>query len=135
MKKLLIVLLIFLLIPFTSAAMQYPGRCEQRDFEDNGTHCLLPDGSSCRLEEFENMSCGEEYHDYCVPEGGYVWRQGYECCGSLKPYLPPMHAGQTTCRPLWDRIEGELKYNRLVWISIILLLLVLPAWGYLKITG
>lgn len=101
------------------AALPYPGRCFQRGFEMNGTHCFLPDGSSCKIVDFEEQTCGEEYQNFCIEEGKLAWKaKGYPCCEEMIPYLPRGYAGQTSCHnlpPLYERITSSLKYDPFWW--------------------
>ena len=90
MKRKLILLLALLMIPTAFAAIEYLGKCNEIGFEQNQTHCFLPDGSTCTLDEFNEGTCGEEYQkDFCVERGQGVWPYlGFECCGDLEPYFP-----------------------------------------------
>lgn len=127
-KGLLFLLIALIIVPTIFAALPYPGKCHQRGFEQNKTHCFLPNGSSCTLENFEAGTCGQEYQDFCIKEGESAWKnQGYECCGNMEPYLRPGHVGQTSCQPLSVRIEENLKYNPFWWLvgAIILIFIII----------
>jgi len=111
MKKTLILLLALLIIPTAFAAIEYQGKCNEIGFEQNQTHCILPDGSACVLGEFTEGTCGEEYQkDFCVEKGqGVWWKQGFECCEGLEPYFPPERGvGQEYCEDISNLPEPEV---------------------------
>lgn len=92
----------------------------QRGFAVEGDSVLLPDGSKCLLEDFNNQKCGKEFFDqpYCVEEGNYVWDDN-ACCDGLVPYLPSGIDGQTTCQKKGKVDFSEILRNPLLWLGIL----------------
>ena len=68
-----------------------------------GDSVLFPDGTGCKIIDFNNRTCGKEWFDksYCVGEGKQVWDANI-CCEGLSPYLAEGVDGQSTCQPVDD---------------------------------
>lgn len=65
-----------------------------------GDSVIFPDGSGCKITDFNNQTCGKKWFDkpYCVSEGEKVW-DADACCEGLSPYIDEGTDGQTTCQP------------------------------------
>lgn len=96
-------------------------------------YCVFDDGNKCEIWSFFRGECGVEYVKEfpCKPLGEIVFK--FEECCEGKPYLPPMHVGQTSCTPFSERLKGNLKYSPLHWFGI-LVIVVLIIIGVLKIS-
>ncbi len=92
----------------------------QRGYPIEGDSVVLPDGSKCLLEDFNNQLCGKEFFDkdYCVEEGSYVWDND-ACCEGLVPYLPMGVDGQATCVKKGKVDFSETLRNPMLWVGIL----------------
>lgn len=151
MRKAIVPLIMLILTIFSVTAAMDPNlkECMQRGYEiqgytphhpthEEGTFCVFPDGSECRMDEFNAGTCGVKFktEDYCVPEGKPVWDKD-RCCPGTIAYLKPYHFGQATCQSisLTERAYNQLNYN--FYIKILLLLVVIAvlvffAYKFLK---
>jgi len=63
-----------------------------------GDSVLFPDGSACKIKEFNSGVCGQEWMttDYCVEEGEAIWNED-RCCEGLEAGIANDTDGQATC--------------------------------------
>ncbi len=114
------IILAFLFINTASAAIDdYYKEVMQRGYAMDGDSVIMPDGSKCLLDDFNNGLCGKEFFDqpYCIPEGRYVWDDG-KCCEGLIAYLPEGVDGQATCQKKGKVDFGIIIRNPILWLSI-----------------
>ena len=106
MKKTLIIFIIIYIVPsnlFGAISPHYK-EAMQRGFKIvAGDSVIFPDGTGCRIKDFNEGTCGKEWFDkaYCISEGVAVWDEN-KCCEGLAPYLPENVDGQATCQPVDD---------------------------------
>lgn len=97
--------------------------CVQRGYKIGEEGCIMPNGTICSIQDFNNDLCGQEFktEDYCVPEGRPIWDED-KCCEGLKPYLPAITFGHPTCEPFSERLKGNISspFTLIIVITIIL---------------
>lgn len=97
--------LLFLLLIFNITRAEispYYKEVMQRGYTlSAGDSVIFPDGSGCKIEEFNNQTCGKEWFDkpFCVAMGKSVWDEGV-CCEGLEPQLATGVDGQATCEEI-----------------------------------
>ena len=134
MKKLIYILIFFVCMSFVSA-MGNPAAayCEHMGYElefsfkegDSKAYCVFNNENKCEEWSFFGGECGQEYvKDVpCRKIGESVFKDFEECCEG-KGYLAPYTVGQSTCQPFSKRFVGNVRYNPLVWVGIVVILIV-----------
>lgn len=61
-----------------------PVYCQNMNYTANATHCIFNENESCKLWDFYNGDCGQEYvKDLPCRSRGQAASPGYECCENL----------------------------------------------------
>jgi len=150
MKKLILFLIVvfFLSSNIVSAAMNPEYKeCLQRGYdttydpEDIHTfYCVFPDESRCKIEEFNNGTCGVVFktENYCVKEESPVWDKD-KCCEGLIPTHLKYRGffwggliGQSRCEPIPNFFDRYLKYSLFFWLGILAVIVLVIILIYKK---
>jgi hypothetical protein len=93
-----------------------------------GDSVIFPDGTGCKIEDFNNQICGEKWFEqtYCVAEGENVWDSDI-CCEGLSPQKESITDGQSTC----EQEEGAWFTSRSIMYFFIGVLIPLGLFVFL----
>ena len=101
----------------------------ERGYQVVNDSVIFPDGSKCRVSDFNNRQCGQEWFnvDYCVEEGNPVWDEN-KCCDGLIPSAPENTDTQKTCvknKKLKKKKDGpnwfeSLLDNTMFWMGLLI---------------
>jgi len=84
MKPQLLIIFCFFSLLSQAKVDPYYKEVEQRGYKHFGDSVVFPDGSKCRILDFNEGICGLEWmtDNYCVEEGQVTWKKS-KCCDEL----------------------------------------------------